>query len=142
VIVIDVNLLLYAYSAPSPKQEKARSWLEMTLSGDEPVGLPWQVISAFLRITSNTKLPQLRRPVEEATKAVDEWLRQGNVQVLVPGDGHWPLFRRMILEGQATGDLVSDAQIAALTMKYGVVLYTTDRNFARFPGLRWMDPLA
>lgn len=141
-IVIDVNLLLYAYSAPSPKQEAARAWLETTLSADEPVGLPWPVISAFLRITSNTKLPHLRRPVEEATRTVDEWLRQGNVRELVPGDGHWPLFRRMILEGQATGDLVSDAQIAALTIEYGGVLYTTDRDFARFPGLRWKNPLA
>lgn len=140
-IVIDVNLLLYAYAAPSPTQEKAREWLVMVLSGNELVGLPWQVISAFVRITSNTKLPQLRRPVEEATRAVDQWLQQPNVRVLVPSEGHWPLFRRMILDGQATGDLVSDAQIAALTIEYGGVLYTADRDFARFPGLRWVNPL-
>jgi toxin-antitoxin system PIN domain toxin len=142
VIVIDVNLLLYAYSAPSPRQEKARAWLETIFSAEEPVGLPWQVISAFIRIASNPKLPQLRRPAEEAIRTVDEWLRQPNVRVLVAGDGHWPLFRRMILEGQATGDLVSDAQIAALTIEYGGVLYTADRDFARFPGLRWRNPLS
>ena len=141
-IVIDVNLLIYAYSVPSPTQEKAREWLEAVFSSGEIIGLPWQVISAFIRIATNTKLPQLRRPVQEATGTVDEWLRHGSVRVLFPGDGHWPLFSRMIVEGQATGDLVSDAQLAAITIENGGVLYTTDRDFARFPGLRWVNPLA
>ena len=141
-IVIDANLLLYAYSAPSSKQEKARVWLEKTLSGSEPVGLPWQVISAFLRIASNPKLPRLRRPLEEVARIVDEWLQQPSVQVLVPGEQHWRIFRQTMAEGQASGDLVSDAQIAALTIEYGGVLYTTDRDFTRFPGLRWRNPLA
>lgn len=141
-IVIDVNLLLYAYSNPSPRQERARGWLEMVLSGGELVGLPWQVVSAFIRIATNTELPQLRRPAEEAVRVVDEWLRQENIRILLPSDGHWSLFRRMIVEGQATGDLVSDAELAALTIEYGGVLYTADRDFARFPGLRWVNPLA
>jgi len=142
VIVIDANLLLYAYSAPSSKQEKARVWLEKTLSGSEPVGLSWQVVSAFLRIASNPKLPHLRRPLEEVARIVDEWLQQPGVQVLVPGEQHWRIFRQTMAEGQASGDLVSDAQIAALTIEYGGVLYTTDRDFTRFPGLRWRNPLA
>ena len=141
-IVVDVNLLLYAYGAPSPRQEKARAWLETTLSGEEAIGLPWQVISAFVRIVTNPKLPGLRRSIKEATEAVDAWLAQPSVRVLTPGDEHWPLFRRMLVDGQASGDLVSDAHIAALTMEYGGVLYTTDRDFARFPGLRWKNPLA
>jgi len=140
-IVVDANLLLYAYSAPSPKQEKARAWLEATISGEDIVGLPWQVISAFLRIASNPKLPQLRRPAEEVARIVDAWLQQPNVRTLAPGDDHWSIFRRLIVEGQASGDLVSDAQVAALTIEYGGVLYTTDRDFARFPGLRWVNPL-
>ena len=141
-IVIDANLLLYAYSAPTAKQEKALTWLEATFSSGDSVGLPWQVISAFIRIASNPKLPQLRRPVEEVARLVDQWLEQPGVRVLVPGENHWNIFRQMILEGQASGDLVSDAQIAALTIEYGGVLYTTDRDFARFPGLRWTNPLA
>jgi toxin-antitoxin system PIN domain toxin len=141
-IIVDVNLLLYAYSAPSPRQDKARMWLESSLSSGEPVGLPWQVISAFIRIVTNPKLPGLRRSREEATGVVSEWLLQPNVQVLTPGDSHWSLFRRMVVEGQASGDLVSDAQIAALTIEYGGVLYTADRDFARFPGLRWANPLS
>jgi uncharacterized protein len=142
VIVIDANLLLYAYSAPTTKQEKALTWLEATFSSGDSVGLSWQVISAFIRIASNPKLPQLRRPVEEVARRVDQWLEQPSVRVLVPGDNHWNIFRQMIVEGQASGDLVSDAQIAALTIEYGGVLHTTDRDFARFPGLRWTNPLA
>jgi uncharacterized protein len=141
VIVIDANLLLYAYSVPSPKQEKARAWLEATLSGVDPLGLPWQVISAFLRIASNPKLPRLRRPVEEVARIVDVWLEQPNVRTLVPGENHWQIFRRLMIDGQASGDLISDAQVAALTIEYGGVLHTTDRDFARFPGLRWVNPL-
>lgn len=140
-IVIDANLLLYAYSAASVKQEKAQVWLEDSFASGDSVGLAWQVISAFVRIASNPRLPQLRRPLQEVTHIVDEWLRQPSVRVLLPGDNHWIVFRRMILEGQATGDLVSDAHIAALTIEWGGVLYTTDRNFARFPGLRWVNPL-
>ena len=140
-IVIDVNLLLYAYSAPSPRQEKVRAWLEKTLSSVEPVGLPWPVISAFIRIVTSLKLSGLRRSPQEAIAAVEHWLGQPNVRILTPGDNHWAQFRQMILDGQALGDLVSDAHIAALTIEYGGVLYTADRDFARFPGLRWVNPL-
>jgi len=80
--------------------------------------------------------------LDQAAQLVDEWLEQPNVRVLSPGDEHWILLRRMIVEGQASGALISDAQLAALTMEYGGVLHTTDRDFARFPGLRWTNPLA
>ncbi|MGB0046382.1 MAG: PIN domain-containing protein, partial [Terriglobales bacterium] len=82
-----------------------------------------------------------RVAVEQAVHIVEEWLQQPNVQILVPGDQPWSVLRRMILEGRASGPLVSDAQIAALTIEYGGVLYTADRDFARFPGLRWKNPL-
>jgi toxin-antitoxin system PIN domain toxin len=140
-IVVDANLLLYAYSSASTKHKEARAWLERILSGSEPIGLSWQALSAFIRISTNPHLPGFRRLPEEATRAVDEWLEWPNVRILVPGDGYWAIFRRMVLEGKAVGGLVSDAQIAALTIEYGGVLYTTDRDFARFPGLRWENPL-
>jgi uncharacterized protein len=142
VIVLDANILLYAYGAGSPRHKEARSWLETVLSGDEPVGLPWQSLAAFIRIATNSRLPGFRRSIEEVSRTVDEWLEQPNVRVLTPGDDHWLLFRRMIVEGQALGLLVSDAQLAALTIEYGGVLHTTDRDFARFPGLRWKNPLS
>jgi uncharacterized protein len=141
VIILDANILLYAYGSASSRHKEARAWLEKVLSGADLVGLPWQSLAAFIRIATNTRLPGFRRSVEEVSSTVDEWLEQPNVQLLTPGDDHWLLLRKMMVEGQATGPLVSDAQLAALTIEYGGVLHTTDRDFARFQGLRWKNPL-
>jgi toxin-antitoxin system PIN domain toxin len=91
---------------------------------------------------TNPNLPGERFTVDEAVQIIDQWLNQPNVRLLAPGDEHWRLLRQMIVAGQAQGPLVSDAQLAALTIEYGGVLHTTDRDFARFPGLRWLNPLA
>jgi toxin-antitoxin system PIN domain toxin len=141
VIVLDANLLIYAYNSGSAHHRKARAWLEKTLSEIDAVGLPWQAVSAFLRVMTNRRLPGEHFSVEEAAGMIDLWLSHPNVQVLAPGENYWRLFRRMIVEGRASGPLVSDAEIAALTIEYGGVLYTADRDFARFPGLRWENPL-
>ena len=141
-IVLDANILIYSYDSGSSQHTKARAWVEKTFSGLESVGLSWQTVSAFLRVMTNTRLPGPRLSLEQAARLVDEWLEQPNIRVLSPGDEHWILLRLMIVEGQASGALISDAQLAALTMEYGGVLHTTDRDFARFPGLRWANPLA
>jgi len=80
--------------------------------------------------------------MEEAAAVVDEWAATPVIHLLAPGDRHWAFFRRMLLEGQASGPLTTDAELAAVTMEYGGVLYTTDRDFTRFPGLKWVNPLA
>jgi toxin-antitoxin system PIN domain toxin len=141
VIVCDANLLIYSYNSGSAHHSRARAWLEEIFSGIEVVGLPLQAVSAFLRVMTNRRLPGERFTLEQAARIVDLWLATANVRVLVPGDHYWPLFRRMLIEGQASGALVSDAEIAALTIEYGGVLHTMDRDFARFPGLRWENPL-
>jgi uncharacterized protein len=141
-IVLDANLLLYAYDSASPKHSKAREWIEREFSSSEPIALPWQTVSAFIRIMTNPRLPGERLTIEEAVAVVDAWLEQPNIQLLAPGESHWPLFQQMLVEGQAAGALVCDAHLAALTIEYGGVLHTTDRDFARFPGLRWKNPLA
>jgi hypothetical protein len=142
VIVLDANLLLYAYDTASTHHEPARQWIEEVLSGVEPVGLPWQTISAFLRIVTNLRLPGNRFTIDEAAAVVDQWAALPVVHLLAPRDRHWAFFRRMLVEGKASGPLTTDAQLAALTMENGGVLYTTDRDFARFPGLKWVNPLA
>jgi len=139
--VLDANILLYAYDADSEKHAKARAWVEQVFSDGTPVGLPWQTVAAFLRVVTNTRLPGKRLTAAEAAEIVDQWLDQPNVRPLSPGDQHWTLFRQMLVEGQARGPLVTDAQLAALTIEYGGILQTTDRDFARFPGLRWHNPL-
>lgn len=140
-IVVDANLLLYAYDSACAQNKRALAWLEGVFSGQEPVGLPWQTISAFLRIHTNSRLPGDRFTVEEGVRLVDEWLALPQIQLLSPGERHWPHFRRMLIEGEVRGPRTTDAELAALTIEYGGVLYTTDRDFARFPGLRWVNPL-
>lgn len=139
-IVLDANILLYSYSTGSPEHHKARACVESLFSGTELVGLPWQTISAFLRISTNPRLQGARAAIE-AAREVQDWIEQDNVRLLSPGDDHWRTLRQMIFDGQAFGPLVSDAQIAALTIENGAVLYSSDRDFARFPGLRWVNPL-
>lgn len=141
-IVVDANLLIYAYDTASPDHKKSRAWLEEVFSGIEPVGLPWQSVGAFLRVITNPKLHGRQYSLEEAADVVQGWMAQLNVRTLTPADDHWLQFRKMLADGQARGPLVSDAELAALTTEYGGVLHTADRDFARFPGLRWVNPLS
>lgn len=141
-IVLDANLLLYAYNSSAPNHTRARHWVEAIFSGTEAVGLPWQSVSAFLRIITNRHLTGNRLSMEEAAAIVDEWAAVPVVYLLAPGDRHWAFFRRMLIDGKVSGPLTTDADLAALTMENGGVLYTTDRDFARFPGLKWTNPLA
>lgn len=140
-IILDANILLYAYDSNSALHKAARRWVEKTFSSDEPVGLSWQTAAAFLRVVTNPKLGSDRFTIEEAVSVVEQWLEQPNVRLLAPGDRHWPILRSALVDGQARGPLVTDAQLAALTIEYGGVLHTTDRGFARFPLLRWKNPL-
>jgi len=141
VIVLDANVLLYAYDANSENHAKARAWVEQVFSDGTPIGLPWQTVAAFLRVVTNPRLPGKRFTPEEAAQVVDQWLEQPNIRLLAPGDQQWIILRQMMIDGQARGPLVSDAQLAALAIEYGGTLQTTDRDFARFPELRWSNPL-
>jgi toxin-antitoxin system PIN domain toxin len=142
VIVVDANLLLYAYDSAATQHAKARAWLEETFSNPAPIGLSLETVCAFLRIVTHPGIPGKRLSVEDALAIVDSWFARPNIRLLSPGENSWPLLRQTISTGQARGALVSDAELAALTIGAGGVLYTADRDFARFPGLRWINPLA
>jgi hypothetical protein len=141
-IVLDANILLYAYDVNAPFHRSASAYLEEIFSAPHPVGIPLQSILAFLRIS--TQRGALRAPysIAEAVAFVDEWFSLPQVRLLTPGERHWSVLRRLLLEGHAAGRLVTDAEIAAITIEYGGELHTNDRGFARFPGLRWRNPLA
>ena len=141
-IVADANLLIYAYDSVAVQHLAARAWLENVFSGSEVFGLPWQTISAFIRISTNSRLTGDRFPTEAAIRIVQHWMVLKQVRLLSPTERHWSIFQRMLIEGQIRGPRCTDAQLAALTIEHGGVLYTTDRDFARFPGLRWVNPLA
>ena len=140
-IVVDANLLIYAYDTAALHNGKARAWIEEAFSSVEPVGIPWQSVAAFLRVMTNLKLHGRQYTADEAADIIEDWVARPNVRILSAADDHWRQFRRMIVDGRATGPLVSNAEIAALTIEYGGVLHTANRDFARFPGLRWKNPL-
>jgi toxin-antitoxin system PIN domain toxin len=116
-------------------------WLQEAFSKGEPVRLPWVVILAFLRLSTQPAI--LRRPLslDEAIAIVQEWLDRPNVGIAAPTERHWEILRTILPAGQAKGRLVTDAHLAALAIEHGAVLYTNDRDFTRFPGLKWRNPL-
>ena len=140
-ILIDANLLLYAYDPSSLQHHAARNWLESTFSKPELIGLPWLTLLAFVRISTNPRALENPLSVAEAGAIVSDWLERPTVIVLNPGDRHWQILRDMMIKGQARGALVTDAHLAALAIEHGATLATTDRDFARFPGLKFFNPL-
>ncbi len=137
----DANLLLYAYNEDAPQHEKSKRWLETSFSSPEMFGLSWQVITAFLRISTNPRSFPLPFTLDEATEIVEDWLAQPQVIILVPTDAHWKIFNRLILEGQTNGAMMMDAHLAALTIEHGAILATTDRDFSRFSKLKTVNPV-
>lgn len=140
-ILVDANLPLYAEDSLSTHHTVARDWWDRQLSGSEPVGLCWPVLTAFIRIATNPRLHRRPLTVAEAGDRVQSWLDQPCVRIVEPSGEHWLLFRRMLSETNAAGNLVSDAQLAALAVEHGAELCSTDGDFARFRGLRWRNPL-
>jgi toxin-antitoxin system PIN domain toxin len=141
VIVLDVNVLLYAFSASAPQHARAAAWLEEQLSSAVLVGLPWATIMGFVRISTDPRAYAEPYRVEEAAAIVDGLLERSNVAALSPGSEHWRIFRELLARAQVQSRQVSDAHLAATAMEYEATLCTTDRDFARFPGLKWKNPL-
>ncbi|MBX3746095.1 MAG: type II toxin-antitoxin system VapC family toxin [Verrucomicrobiae bacterium] len=141
-ILVDANLLLYAEDSLSIHHEAARSWWDAQLSGIAPVCLCWPVLTAFVRIGTNPRLHRRPLTLREATERVQSWLDQPCVRILVPSAQHWVVLQRMLRAGNATANLVSDAHIAALAVEHNCTLASTDTDFARFRGLKWINPIA
>ena len=141
-ILVDANILLFACDSASPHHERARAWVEEALNGEETVGLALASLLAFVRIGSDPRV--FRRPFHTpgGVEIVASWLSRSNVVVAQPTDGRWDALARVARLGKARGSLVMDAHLASLALEHGATLFTTDRDFARFPGLRSRDPLA
>ena len=141
-ILIDANLLLYAYNPRAAEHEISRRWLEVTLSGASLVRFGWLTLWAFLRIATNPRVFEHPLSMTEAEEIVSSWLAQPVAGILEPGERHWEILRDLTRRGQTAGPLVMDAALAALAIEHGATLYTTDRDFARFPSLSWNNPLS
>jgi hypothetical protein len=142
VILIDANLLIYAIDADSPHHERAKQWLEEVLSGTSPVGLPWIVILAFLRITTRAGIMRNPLPPQDALAYVDSWFGQPNVRAVAPGDSHWAILGSLLRASGMAGNLTTDAHLAALALEHGGSIASADNDFKRFAGLSHVNPLA
>ena len=141
-ILPDVNVLLYAVDAASPRQSLARPWLEGRLSGSETVAFAWSVLTAFVRLGTHPSVFHEPLTPAQAFDLIDGWLALPAVIVVHPGDRHQAVLRELLEPLGTAGNLVPDAHLAALAIEHGATLASSDHDFARFGGLRWMDPLA
>ena len=140
-ILVDANILLYAEDQLSPRHAAARSWWDAQLSMSSPVCLSWTVLGAFIRIGTNPSVFEHPLSLDQAISRVQSWLDQPCTRIIHPTERHWTVFRKMLLEGQAVANLVTDAHLAALAVEHGCELISTDSDFSRFHGIRWSNPL-
>ena len=140
-ILVDVNLLLYAHNPRAVDHAAARAWFESTLGGSALVRFAWMTLWAFVRITTNSRAFERPTSTAQAAERVASWLARPACGMLDPGERHWDILTDLLRSGQVSGPLVTDAVLAAIAIEHGAVLYTTDRDFARFPGLRFVNPL-
>ena len=141
-ILVDANVLLYAYDPRSEHHEHCRSWVEKAFSGEESVCMAWVTILAFIRISTNPRIFEAPLSASEAIAIVSSWLARSAVSILEAGEQCWEILRALLVEAQITGPLVMDAFLAALALENGATLVTTDRDFSRFPKLRLGNPTA
>jgi toxin-antitoxin system PIN domain toxin len=137
----DVNLLVFAHNEAAPGHARARAWWEGVMNRHEPVGLPWAVALGFVRLVTHPAV--LVQPLEPlaALAHVELWLGQSQVDVLEPGPRHLAILRDLFGAAGVAGALTTDAHLAALAIEHQCELHSNDTDFARFPGLRWRDPL-
>jgi toxin-antitoxin system PIN domain toxin len=141
VIVPDVNVLLYAVVSGFPQHARAREWWEETLNSPVRVGLTQPVIFGFLRIGTSGRVLDSPLPVADAVGYVDSWLAQPNVDLLVPGPSHLRIALNLLTDAGTAGNLTTDAQIAAYALENQGEICSNDTDFARFPSVKWVNPL-
>ena len=139
--LLDANLLLFSYDSNALLHEKARRWLEQTLSSGERVGIPMLAISGFVRIGTDRRLPRAALRMTEALSAVQSWLELDNVELVHTSNRTWKITTELLKSSGVRGAMVTDVQVAALAIEHGATLYSSDRDFARFKQVRWIDPL-
>jgi uncharacterized protein len=141
-MLLDANLLLYAVNERAPEHEAAAVWLTEQLNGSRRVGLPWQTLGAFMRISTHPRAFERPLPPATAWERVSDWLAAPVAWVPHPGVEYPRLLGELITRHSVSGNLIPDAQLAALALEHGLTLCSADTDFARFSELRWVNPLA
>lgn len=139
-MIVDANVLLYAVDERSHFHATARAWLEEALNGVERVGFPWVSLAAFQRIITHPRVTADPLAPADAWGLVTEWLDAEQAWVPTPGARHRDILGRLLVDGDLRGNLVTDAQLAALAIEHGTGICSFDSDFARFPGLHWINP--
>lgn len=140
-ILVDVNLLVHAYNRESPRHAAARAWWEHCLNGTTPVGLAWVVMLGFIRLTTSRHILTNPWSAAVACASVREWLERPYVTTVHPGDRHAEILFGLLTSVGTAGNLTTDAHLAALAIEHQAELHSTDTDFGRFNGLRWVNPL-
>jgi len=141
-ILIDANILIYSHVASFSQHEAARNWLDQQLNGPTRVGLPWVSLLAFLRLVTNPRVFEQPESMADAWRQVRAWLACETAWLPQPTERHADLLDELLALPGVHANLVPDAHLAALALEHGLALCSTDGDFARFPSLRWLNPLA
>lgn len=141
-ILIDANVLVYAHVRSFEQHERARQWLDGVLNGSAPVGLPWASLLGFLRIVTNPRVFQSPQSMGQAWAQVVAWLGCDVAWIPEPRERHREVLESLLAVPGIRANLVPDAHLAAIAIEHGLILCSTDGDFARFPSLRWQNPLS
>ncbi len=139
-ILPDVNVLLYAFRRDAERQDEYRAWHDTVANGEAAYGISPQVLASAVRICTHRRIYVRPSTTSEALAFCDVILQPEHCTVVQPGARHWAIFTDLCRKARATGNLVQDAWLAALAIESGSEWVTTDRDYARFPGLRWREP--
>jgi uncharacterized protein len=142
VILVDANILVYAHVSSFAQHDAAREWLDQQLNGPALVGLPWASLLAFLRLVTNSRIFEHPEPIADAWAQVRAWLACETVWTPAPTERHPELLGELLKLSGVHGNLVPDAHLAALAIEHGLTLCSADGDFARFRGLRWLNPIS
>jgi toxin-antitoxin system PIN domain toxin len=140
-LLCDVNVLVYAYREDVDRHADYRAWLDEAVNGDEVFGVSDHVLSGFLRVVTHPRIFSAPSKVDAALEFCAALRSAPRAVLVAPGQRHWPVFARLCQQAGAKGNLIPDAYFAATAIEWGADWITTDRDYARFPGLRWRHPL-
>jgi uncharacterized protein len=141
-ILPDVNVLVYAFRQDMPQHGVCRRWLTDIVTGNARFGLSRLALGAVVRITTNPRAFRMPSPLAEAFGFCENLLGQPHCQAIEPGERHWEIFQRLCIDTDTRGSRVTDVWFAALAIEWGCEWITLDRDYARFPGLKWQVPAA
>ncbi len=140
--IVDLNVLIYAVNRDAIHHRAVRHFWQKALNDEEPIGLPWAVLLGFLRLSTSSAVFPRPLDADSALRKVDAWLSLPSVRGVSEREGHWEILRALLADSGMAGNLTTDAHLAALAISHGAVLVSCDRDFARFKGLRWENPVA